>query len=68
MSASEDTSDAVTLLANPASLAAGVQVTIIDLGLARMDGYKSEARWSEPEEEIFEGEGERLTSSVLEIC
>lgn len=41
---------------------ARVNVTIIDLGLARMDGYQGEQRWCEPDEEIFEGEG---TSSYL---
>jgi serine/threonine-protein kinase haspin len=35
-----------------------VKVTVIDLGLARMDGYEGEQRWTEFDPEIFEGEGD----------
>jgi hypothetical protein len=42
---------------NATSPASGVKVTIIDLGLARMDGYDGEQRWTEFDPEIFEGEG-----------
>jgi serine/threonine-protein kinase haspin len=39
----------------------GVQATVIDLGLSRMDacgdGGSTEIRWTPFDEEIFEGEG-----------
>ena len=36
----------------------GVAVTLIDLGLARMDAAGGGARWTVPEPETFEGAGE----------
>jgi serine/threonine-protein kinase haspin len=37
----------------------GVKVTVIDLGLARMDvgDFSTDIRWTPFDEEIFEGEG-----------
>jgi serine/threonine-protein kinase haspin len=48
-------------LADPRS--GGVTVTIIDLGLARMDdaGDDTKQRWTELDPEIFEGEGVPLS-------
>lgn len=47
----------------------GVQATVIDLGLSRMDacgdGGATEIRWTPFDEEIFEGEGEQLLSTGL---
>lgn len=43
----------------------GVKATVIDLGLARMetkDGRGPKAYWTPFDEEIFEGEGQYLTS------
>ena len=45
----------------------GVQATVIDLGLSRMDacgdGGLTEIRWTPFDEEIFEGEGQQLLST-----
>jgi hypothetical protein len=47
----------------------GVQATVIDLGLARMnacgDGGLTEIRWTPFDEEIFEGEGQRVAFDAL---
>lgn len=52
-----DTTLEETNLADPR--AAGVTVTIIDLGLARMDdaGDDTKQRWTDLDAEIFEGQG-----------
>ena len=36
----------------------GVRCTIIDLGLARIDGGHGDVSWTSPEDEIFTGEGD----------
>ena len=41
----------------------GVEVTIIDLGLSRMNASESETYWTPFEQEVFEGEG--MASSHL---
>ena len=47
----------------------GVQATVIDLGLARMnacgDGGLTEICWTPFDEEIFEGEGQWVSFDVL---
>jgi hypothetical protein len=47
----------------------GVQATVIDLGLSRMDacgdGGSTEIRWTPFDEEIFEGEGQQVAFDWL---
>lgn len=36
----------------------GAKVTLIDLGLARMDGYGGEQRWTKFDKDILQGKGD----------
>lgn len=36
----------------------GIRCTVIDLGLARIDGGRGDVSWTSPEDEVFDGEGD----------